>query len=170
MARRLQTQAPKRSPVDSCSDPHPSATDVFPMNLKRLNSFVLQRWRAPLWLSLLALCLAAGAVRSAEEELDTDLMQNIEDTNKSLASNIAVRARQPALTDATELQAMFQQVEAFYAAKQDVADAQDLTRKSLSLTQRLQELIRKGDFDTATHTATELSRTCKTCHNFYKKS
>lgn len=84
---------------------------------------------------LLALSCATGIVQSAEDEIDTDLMQSIEDTNKSLASNIAVRNKPAASSDASELHAMFQKVDAFYASKPDVADAQELTRKSLALTQ-----------------------------------
>lgn len=119
---------------------------------------------------LAALVLMTGAVQSAEEEIDTDLMQTIEDTNKSLASNIATMDPRGSLADAAELHAMFQKVDAFYVHKGDAADAVELARKSLNLAQRIQELVKARDFRTATDVATDLSRTCKTCHNFYKKT
>jgi ABC-type sugar transport system substrate-binding protein len=112
-----------------------------------------------------------GVVHSAdEEELSTDLMQSIEDTNKSLASNIATQNAKGATSDAKELNEMFSQVETFYVHKSDAVDAVELARKSKNLSA---EIIRQVDakaFDKATNTATDLSRACKTCHNFYKKS
>jgi len=117
-----------------------------------------------------ALLALAGSVRSAEDELDTDLMQSIEDSNKSLASNIGIKDGKGASTDAKDLTEMFAKVEAFYVKKGDAADAVDLSKKSLDLSGQILKQIAAKDFDTATDTATTLSRTCKTCHNFYKKS
>lgn len=125
------------------------------------------------WITLaLASALAAPLVgaRSATDELDTDLMQAIEDTNKSMASNIATRDGKAASADARELGEMFGKVETFYVQKGDAPDAVELARKSKALSGDLLKLISAKDFDTATHTATDLARTCKTCHNFYKKS
>ena len=116
------------------------------------------------------LAAMAGVVRSAEEELGTDLMQAIEDSNKSLASNIALKAGKGASTDAKELTEMFAKVEAFYVQKGDAPDAVDLARKSRELAQQILGSVAANDYATATDAATTLSRTCKTCHNFYKKS
>lgn len=122
-------------------------------------------------LILMAGALAlAGVVQAAVAELDTDLMQSIEDTNKSLASNIATSDKKAASADAAELHAMFLKVEAFYVQKGDAQDAVDLSRKSLQLTQQIGQQVQGGKFDDATNAATDLSRTCKSCHNFYKKS
>lgn len=112
----------------------------------------------------------AGSVWSAEDEIDTDLMQSIEDTNKDLASNIAVQEAKAATANARDLHEMFAKVEAFYVGKGDAADAVDLARKSLELTQQIEQQIASKDFGAATGSATTLSRTCKSCHNFYKKS
>ena len=116
------------------------------------------------------LAAVASGVRSAEEELSTDLMQTIEDTNKSLASNIALKVGQGASADAQELAAMFAKVEAFYVHKGNAPDAVELAKKSRELSAQIVRLVAAGDYSTATDTATTLSRTCKTCHNFYKKS
>ena len=120
--------------------------------------------------ALAALLALAGGVRSAQDELDTDLMHSIEDTNKSLASNIAVKEAKNASSDARELGEMFAQVEAFYVRKGDAADAVELAKKSRELSARILQSVSASDFGAATDTATTLSRTCKTCHNFYKKS
>ncbi len=131
-------------------------------------------WRPTHWrrggplLAVALLVLTAGVY--AAEELDTDLMQAIEDTHKSLASNIATGDKRSASAEAAELHAMFMKVDAFYAGKPDAPDAVELTRKSLALTQRIGQQVQAGDFGSAAQTSTDLGRTCKSCHNFYKKS
>lgn len=110
-----------------------------------------------------------SAAISAETELDTDLMQSIEDSNKSLSSNIALKAGKAAGADARELAAMFTKVEAFYAKKTGVDDAVDLTKKSMNLTAAIIASVAANHFDAASEASTALSRTCKSCHTFYKK-
>ncbi len=111
-----------------------------------------------------------GVVRAADGELDMDLMQTIEDTNKSLASNIATQNATGSTADAKELQALFTQVEKHFIAKGDAADAVDLSRKSKDLAAGIVKSVSNKDFDSATGAATDLSRTCRACHTFYKKS
>lgn len=115
-----------------------------------------------------ALALVTG-ICLAQATLDTDLMQAIEDTNKSLASNIALKDAKAATADAKELNAMFEKVEAYFVQKGDAANAVELSKKSKDLTITIVQAITANDFDKATDSATALSRTCKTCHNFYKK-
>ena len=105
----------------------------------------------------------------AEEEMETDLMQNIEDVNKSLSSNIALQRVDPSLEDAKQLTSMFEVVEAHFIKKGDAENAVDLSKKSKQLSQDIAKLVTEKNFDTATNLATDLSRTCKSCHTFYKK-
>jgi hypothetical protein len=120
--------------------------------------------------------IALGAILSvsaglawAAVELDTDLMQNIDDTNKSLASNIALKDSRAAIADAKSMNAMFGTVETYFVQKGDAANAVDLTKKSRELTLTIVNAVTSSDYDAATNAATTLSRTCKTCHTFYKK-
>ena len=117
-----------------------------------------------------SLVLIGGVVRAADGELDMDLMQTIEDTNKSLASNIATQNTQGSTADAKELQALFGQVEAHFVSKGGADDAVDLSRKSKDLAGTIVKSVGSKDFTTASDAATTLSRTCRTCHTFYKKS
>lgn len=123
-------------------------------------------------ISLIAavLILAASGVWAAVVELDADLMQAVEDTNKSMASNIALKDRKGSLSDATELDGMFAEIEHYYVSKGDADDAVKLSKKSRELVADILKSVKGGDFDHATNLATDLSRTCKSCHNFYKKS
>ena len=116
--------------------------------------------------AMLSVCagLALAAV-----ELDTDLMQNIDDTNKSLASNIALKDGKAAIADAKSMNAMFGTVETYFVQKGDAANAVDLTKQSRELTLAIVNAVTANDYDAATDAATTLSRTCKKCHTFYKK-
>ena len=123
-------------------------------------------------ISLIAgtLILFAGSLWAAVAELDSDLMQAVEDANKSMASNIALKDRKGSVSDATELDGMFAEIEHYYVNKGDADDAVKLSKKSRELVADILKSVKGGDFDHATNLATDLSRTCKSCHNFYKKS
>jgi hypothetical protein len=123
--------------------------------------------RKVLLLAAASLCVSA-AVRSAEE-LSVDLMQNIEDTNKSLSSNIALSNKAGATADAKELTQMFAEVETFFNHKGDANNAVDLAKQSKELSTEIVGFVAANNFDSATTAATNLSRTCRTCHTFYKK-
>jgi hypothetical protein len=107
-----------------------------------------------------------------EDEIDMDFMQSVEDTGNSLIDNINRQDADASIADATELETMFAAVEAFYVAKggEDVEDAIKLSRKSRDLSKAVIGQIGGKRFDEASATATELQRTCKACHNFYKDS
>lgn len=124
--------------------------------------------KVPILLTLITAAVAFNA-GSAEPEMGMDLMQNIEDTNKSLSSNIALANKQAAGDDARELTRMFQEVETFFEHKGDAKNAVDLAKQSRELSADIVQLVATGKFDVATDKATTLSRTCRTCHTFYKK-
>jgi len=115
------------------------------------------------------LSVLAASVHSAESELDTDLMQSIDDTNKSLSSNIALKDVKAASADSKELNDMFNKVETYFVNKGGADDAVDLARKSKDLTLQIAHAVDQHDFDSASNSATALSRNCRTCHTFYKK-
>lgn len=115
------------------------------------------------------LAVLAAGISWAEAELDTDLMQAIEDTNKSLSSNISLKDAKAATSDAQELTQMFDKVEGFFVKKGGAENAVDLAKKSRDLAQEIVKSVAANNFDAATDSATTLSRTCRTCHTFYKK-
>jgi cytochrome c556 len=97
-------------------------------------------------------------------------MRTVEDSNKSLANHIAIKDAKGVSGDTQELSAMFAQVEAFYATKGDAQDALDITKRSRQLIAEIDKSVAGKDFDNANVKASDLSRACKSCHNFYKKS
>lgn len=117
--------------------------------------------------------LAISAPFAEEAEMDMDLMQTIESTNDNLSSNIALENAESAAADAKTLGELFAVVEEHYkkelAAGNDVAEAVDLTTKSIKFSNEIRTFLEQKDFESAANTATDLARTCKTCHNFYKE-
>lgn len=118
--------------------------------------------------------LLMNSVSFAEEtEMDMDLMQTIESTNDNLASNIALENAESAIADAQTLSELFAVVESHYNKEaqsgKDVAEAVDLSKKSLKFSGEIMTFLEQNDFESAANTATDLARTCKTCHNFYKE-
>jgi len=118
-----------------------------------------------LWISVALIT----SICSADIGLSTDLMQSIEDTNKSMSSNISLHDAAASTADAKELTAMFAEVETFFIQKGDAPDAVELAQKSKSLTLEIASDIAAKEYDKATNAATSVSRNCRTCHTFYKK-
>lgn len=114
--------------------------------------------------------LFAGSVLAAQVEIDEDYMRSVEDTQKSLVDNLAGKNAKASSADAGELAGMFAQVEAFYVAKGDAAEAVKLSAQSKDLSGEIVKLVAARDFATASGKAEEIQRACKACHNFYKKS
>lgn len=122
------------------------------------------------FLFLLLASLQAGPVFCDEDDIDTDLMQSIDDTTKSVTSNIDLRKKQAADEDALALKKMLGQVQLFYETRHDKPDAIEFARTSLDIANRLQKLLNDKDFDGAARAANELSRSCRSCHDVYKQS
>lgn len=112
----------------------------------------------------------AGAVFAAQTAIDDDFMRSVEDTHKSLTGNVGVSNAPGSIADARELAGMFAQIEAFYVQKGDAPDAVTISRQSRELSDEIARSVGSKDFETANLKSTELSRACKSCHNFYKKS
>ena len=119
--------------------------------------------------TVMALAVLAGPAGSTPPELSVDTMQAIEDLNKSLASHIALRDAMGGTSDAKELDTLFAEVEAHFVARGDAENAVLLSKKTRTLALQIVRFIEAKDFGAATDAATDLARTCKTCHNFYKK-
>lgn len=120
-------------------------------------------------LILFGVCAAlSGGVFSAESEIDSDLMQTIEDTAKSVVSNIDHKDPKAVAADARELEKLFAQVESFYEKKNDAHDAITWSKNSREWASTLARFAADKDFDGASKVARDINRTCKTCHNTYK--
>jgi cytochrome c556 len=116
--------------------------------------------------------LAATGVRSAhsaDNELTPELMQSIEDMTRSLDSDVASKDAKAASGEARELLALLSQVEQHYAKKGDAPDAVGFSQKTQGYAAAVLKHVESNNFDAASDAVGELARSCKSCHNVYKK-
>jgi hypothetical protein len=122
--------------------------------------------RLPIALAALVL---AGAALSEGVDVDGDLMRGVDDTAKSLDSNVAMKDDKAAASDARSLVETFARIESHYGEKPDTADAVVFARQTQELAAQALKAIEAKDFDAAGDAVNQLTRSCKNCHEKYKK-
>ena len=110
-----------------------------------------------------------GAVASAPVDVDADMMRTIDDTLKSLDSDVAQKDGKSAADGARDLVETFGKIKAHYAEKPETADAVGFAHHTQELATQALKAIEAKDFDAAADSVSRLARSCKTCHNVYKK-
>ena len=114
--------------------------------------------------------LAGSALcASAAIDVDADLMRGIDDTAKSLDSNVAQKDAKAAAADARSLVDTFARIESHYGEKPETADAVGFAHHTQDLATQTRKAIDALDFDAAGEAVNQLTRSCKTCHEVYKK-
>jgi len=114
--------------------------------------------------------LAGSALcASAAIDVDADLMRGIDDTAKSLDSNVAQKDAKAAAADARSLVDTFARIESHYGEKPETADAVGFAHHTQDLAAQALKAIDAQDFDAAGEAVNQLTRSCKTCHEVYKK-
>ena len=111
----------------------------------------------------------AGSALCATFDVDGDLMRGVDDTAKSLDSNVAQKDAKAAAADARSLVDTFAHVESHYAEKPETADAVGFAHHTQELAAQTLKAIEANDFDAAGDSAAQLTRSCKSCHEVYKK-
>ncbi len=123
--------------------------------------------RNTLRFSWLAAVLLSGGVLANQAVVDEDSMQLMDDRNKSLSSNIALKDATSAKEDARALAEMFADVEQYFVQK-GKNDAVDWSKQSRELSAEITRYVAANDFDHASQSAAALSKNCKACHRIYK--
>jgi len=113
--------------------------------------------------------LLAGAAFSEGIDIDGELMRGIDDTAKSLDSNVASKDGTAAAADARSLVETFARVESHYGDKPDTADAVGFAHRTQELAAQALKAIEARDFDAAGEAVNQLTRSCRNCHDKYKK-
>lgn len=104
----------------------------------------------------------------AAQGLSADDMRDAEDTLHNLDSRISLQDKK-ALDDARELAAYFQKVEGHFSAKADAARGVEFSRKSQAHAKAIATAVEANNYDAAMDALSDLTRSCKTCHEVYKK-
>ena len=119
-------------------------------------------------LALLPFVLVTSAL-CATFDVDADLMRGIDDTAKDLDSSVGQKDAKAAAADARSLVETFTHVEAHYAEKPETADAVGFAHHTQELATQALKAIEANDFDAANTAVEQLTRSCKSCHEVYKK-
>ena len=123
-----------------------------------------------LLVAVLQFTLLGTALCAAEAvDVDGDLMRGIDDTAKSLDSEVAQKDTKAALADARTLVDTFSRIESHYGRKPDTADAVGFAHQTQELAAQALKAIEAQDFDAAGEAVNQLTRSCKKCHDVYKK-
>jgi cytochrome c556 len=114
-----------------------------------------------------SLALASGVLAV---EIDGDLMRGIDETTKSLDSEVAQKDAKAAAAAARELVDTFAKVESHYAGSPATADAAGFAHKAQGYAADVVKAIDANDFDAASEAVDKLAHSCKSCHDVYKKT
>lgn len=104
----------------------------------------------------------------AAQGLSANDMRDAEDTLHNLDSRISLQDKK-ALDDARELAAYFQKVEGHFSAQADAARGVEFSRKSQAHAKAIATAVEANNYDAAMDALSDLTRSCKTCHEVYKK-
>ncbi len=110
-----------------------------------------------------------GSALCATFDVDGDLMRGIDDTAKSLDSNVAQKDAKAAAADARSLVDTFARVESHYGDRPETADAVGFAHHTQEFAALALRAIEANDFDAAGEAVAQLTRSCKNCHEIYKK-
>ena len=124
--------------------------------------------RSRFTLAALLPLLIVTTVVTAQATLTADDMRDAEETLHNLDSRISLQNKK-ALDDAKELARYFQQVESHFSAKAEATRGVEFSRKSQAHANAIVAAVEAGDYDAAMDSLSDLTRSCKTCHEVYKK-
>jgi hypothetical protein len=116
-----------------------------------------------------AQCALLGSAPCATFDVDGDLMRGIDDTAKSLDSDVAQKDAKAAAADARALVDTFGRIESHYGEKPETADAVGFAHRTQELAAQALKAIEANDFDAAGDAVARLTRSCRNCHEVYKK-
>jgi hypothetical protein len=105
---------------------------------------------------------------SADSDLKSELMPTIEEVTKSLDSDVSQQEAHAA-AEARELEELFKRVEAYFALRGDAADAVGFAQASQGIAAGVAKSVEAHDYDAASTGVSSLVRSCKSCHEAYRK-
>jgi len=112
--------------------------------------------------------LASAAANIDLTDFNDDVMRNMDDTVKSLDSDLAGHDRKSAQADAGSIRDGLHWAEEYFTRKGKVEDAVQLAKQGEGLASDVAKLAASNDFDAALASYDSLVKTCRRCHDAYK--
>jgi hypothetical protein len=112
--------------------------------------------------------LAAGTVSLDLSDFNDDAMRDMDDTMKTLDSDIATREIISIARSATAIGEGLKYAQDYFSKKGNVEDAVRWAKQGQDLAAAVGTAARGNDFDTALSKYDLLVKTCRACHDVYK--
>ncbi len=124
-----------------------------------------------IWALAAGAALAWGTLAAAELDLtdfNDDVMKTMDDSAKSLNSDLSDRNASSAAADAAAIVSGMKLAEEYFVRKGTVPDAVKWAKQAQDLATQVARSVAANDFTTALDSYDTLQKTCHTCHNVYK--
>jgi hypothetical protein len=122
--------------------------------------------------ALLSLALPPAALWATVDldlkDFDEDVMRDVDDTVKSLDSDIATHNSASAIAEAQTIQQALKYAEDYFVKKGNVDDAVKWARQGEDQAQAVRSSVAASDFDAASDRYEALMKTCRACHDVYR--
>ncbi len=112
--------------------------------------------------------LAFAAANIDLTDFDDDVMRSMDDTLKSLDSDLATRNAREAQAHAQLIHDGLHWAEEYFTRKGNVEAAVQLAKQGEQLATDVAKSVAASDFDTALTNYDSLVKTCRRCHDAYK--
>ncbi len=110
----------------------------------------------------------AGTVNLDLSDFDDDVMHGLDDTMKTLDSDIATRNVKSVAGDTRSIREGLGWAQEYFTRKGNLEDAVRWAKQGQDLAEAIARSAEASDFDTALSKYDSLVKTCRACHDVYK--
>jgi hypothetical protein len=110
----------------------------------------------------------AGTVNLDLSDFDDDVMHGLDDTMKTLDSDIATRNVKSVAGDTRSIQESLSWAQEYFTRKGNLDDAVRWAKQGQDFAAAIARSAEASDFDTSLSKYDSLVKTCRACHDVYK--
>ena len=110
----------------------------------------------------------AGTVNLDLSDFNDDVMRGLDDTMKTLDSDIATRNVKSVAADTQSIRESLSWAQDYFAKKGNLDDAVRWAKQGQDLAEAITKSTQESDFDTSLAKYDSLVKTCRACHDVYK--
>jgi hypothetical protein len=110
----------------------------------------------------------AGTVNLDLSDFNDDVMRGLDDTMKTLDSDIATRNIKSLAADTQSIRESLSWAQDYFTRKGNLDDAVRWAKQGQELAEAIARSAQASDFDTSLSKYDSLVKTCRACHDVYK--
>ena len=112
--------------------------------------------------------VAAATVNLDLYDFNEDVMRDMDDTMKTLDSDIAMRDVKSVARDTVSIRDGLKYAQDYFTKKGKLDDAVGWAKQGRDLAEAIAQSVQSGDVDTSLGKYDSLVKTCRSCHDVYK--